>query len=70
MTKLPDNTLPGIVEQIIHSSNSGEPEKAQIDIQGADGVVGEIRIVNKLTQKNGNEMSLEKGGAVKVTIKA
>jgi hypothetical protein len=70
MTKPPNNTLPGIVEKIIHSSKPGEPEKAQIDIQGADGIVAEIRIINKLTQKNGNETSLEKGDAVKVIIKA
>jgi hypothetical protein len=70
MTKPPDNLLPGIVEEIINSADPGEPEKAQIAIQGADGLAGEIRIVNALTQKNGDEARFEKGDAVKVTIKA
>lgn len=69
MTKPIQTTLPGTVEEIINSSDSGEPEKAQIAIQGTD-VMEEIRIVNTLTKKNGDEVSLEKGDAVKVTIKA
>ena len=70
MTKPIQTTLPGIVEQIIKSSDSGEPEKAQIGIQSANDIREEIRIVNTLTQKNGDEVSLEKGDAVKITIKA
>jgi hypothetical protein len=70
MTKPIQTTLPGIVEEIIKSADSVEPEKAQIAIQGADDVMEEIRIVNTLTKKNGDEVSLEKGDTVKVTIKA
>ncbi len=70
MTEPIQTTLPGFVEEIINSSDPGEPEKAQIAIQGADEVVGEIRIVNTLAQKNGDETNLEKGDVVRVTIKA
>ena len=70
MTKPIQTTLPGIVEEIIRSPDSGEAEKAQIAIQGADDPAEEIRIVNTLTNKNGDQVSLEKGDAVKVTIKA
>ncbi len=68
MTEPTRTTLPGFVEAIINSSGPGEIEKAQIAIQGADGIVSEIRVVNTLTQKNGDESHLEKGDAVKVII--
>ncbi len=70
MTKPIQTTLPGIVEEIIKPSDSGDPEKAQIGVQSANDIREEIRIVNTLTQKNGDEVSLEKGDAVKITIKA
>jgi hypothetical protein len=70
MTNPLSTTLPGIVEQIINPSDPNQPEKALIAIQGADDVIEEIRIVNTLTRNNGDEVSLEKGDKVKVTIKA
>jgi hypothetical protein len=70
MIKPLNTTLPGIVEAIIPSSDPNQPEKAQIALQGADELVGEIRIANILTKQNGEEVSLKKGGTVKVTIKA
>ncbi len=70
MTEPTSNTLPGIVEEIIHSSDPGKPDEAQIAIRGTEEFAGEIRIVNTLTQKNGDETSLAKGDAVKLTIKA
>jgi hypothetical protein len=70
MTKPLHTTLPGIVEEIINSPNPGEPEKAEIAIQGADELMGEIRIVNSLTKKNGSEVALKQGETVQVTIKA
>ena len=70
MTKPTKTTLPGIVEEIIKSSVSGEPEKALIGIKGADDLIEEIRIVNTLTNDSGHEVGLEKGDAVKVIIKA
>jgi hypothetical protein len=70
MTKPIQTTLSGIVEEILKSSDSGDLDKAQIGIQGVDGLREEIRIINTLTKKNGDEVSLEKGDTVKVTIKA
>ena len=70
MIKPLHTTLPGIVEAIIPSSDPNQPAKAQIAIQSADELVGEIRIANILTKENGEEVSLKKGGIVKVTIKA
>lgn len=70
MAKPPQITLPGIVEEIITSSDPSEPEKAQIAIQGDGDPIGEIGIINTLTQKNGDEVSLKKGETVKVTIRA
>ncbi len=61
--------MPGVVEETIHSSDPTVPEKAQIAIQGVDGLQ-QIRIDNVLTMKNGDQVGLKKGAAVKVTIKA
>ena len=62
--------LPGIVETIIESPHPNEPEKAQIAIKGADDRYREIRIENALKDENGDEVSLNAGAPVKVTIKA
>ncbi len=70
MTKPPNTTLPGIVEEIIRSSDPGEPEKAHIAVQGANQLSGHIRIPKTLTTKDGGEARLEKGDTVKVTVKA
>ncbi len=69
MTDPVSMTLPGVVEETIHSSDSTAAEKAQIAIPGVDGLQ-HIRIDNTLTMKNGDLVSLEKGATVKVTIKA
>jgi hypothetical protein len=39
-------------------------------VQAADEFLQEIRIDNTLTTKNGDDVSLKNGAAVKVTIKA
>lgn len=70
MTEPLNPALPGVVEEIINPPNSTEPEQAQIAIQGADELIRKIRIVNTLTKTNGDEVSLNKGDTVKVTIKA
>ncbi len=36
MTEQTSVTLPGTVEKIIQPAEPGEPEKAQIEIEGAD----------------------------------
>jgi hypothetical protein len=70
MTDKPNVTLPGTVEKIIESSHPNEPEKAQIAIEGADTLYGEIRIENSLTDENGREVRLKKGAEVDVTVAA
>jgi hypothetical protein len=70
MTEKPNVTLPGTVEKIIQPSHPDEPEKAQIAIEGADMLYGEIRIENSLTDKNGHAVRLKKGAEVDVTVAA
>jgi hypothetical protein len=70
MTDKPSTTLPGTVEKTIKSAYPGEPEKAQIAIEGADHLYREIRIVNTLTDENGRKVSLKPGAEVEVTVEA
>jgi hypothetical protein len=66
----PSTTLPGTVEKIIKPWVSGEPEKAQISVEGADHLYREIRIENNLTNAEGETVSLKPGAEVGVTIEA
>jgi len=70
MTEKPSVTLPGTVEKIIKPSEPNEPEKAQINIEGADDLYREIRIENALTTESGSEVRLKKGAEVDVTVEA
>lgn len=70
MTEKPNVTLPGKVEKIIEAQEPGEPEKAQISVEGADPLYQEIRIENSLTDENGDEVALKKGAEVEVTVEA
>jgi len=63
-------TKPGIVQKIIESPIPNEPEKAQIAIQGADELYGEIRIENALEDENGKQVKLKPGAHVNVTVEA
>jgi hypothetical protein len=69
MTEKPSVTLPGTVEKIIQPAKPGEPEKAQISIEGGDDLYREIRIENTLTGENGG-VRLKKGAEVEVTVEA
>jgi hypothetical protein len=64
-------TLPGRVEKVIspHPS-SGEPEKAQIGIEGADHLYREIRVPNRLVDADGHKVKLKEGAEVEVKIEA
>ena len=64
----PSVTLPGTVEKIIPSIGPGEPEKAQITVEGADHLYREIRVENTLQDADGNSVSMKKGAEVEVTI--
>ncbi len=70
MTEKPSVTLPGTVEKIIQPPDPSQPEKAQIEIEGADDLYREIRIENSLTTENGKEVRLKKGAEVEVTVEA
>ena len=70
MTEKPSATLPGTVEKIIKSPHPSDPEKAQIAVEGADELYKEIRIVNNLTDENGDEVRLKQGAKVEVKVEA
>lgn len=64
-------TLPGKVERVIQSHpQSGEPEKAQIAVEGADHLYREIRVPNRLVDGKGKKVKLKPGAEVDVTIEA
>jgi len=66
----PSVTLPGTVDKVIKPPHPSLPEKAQIEIEGADDLYREIRIENGLTDANGNEVALKEGAEVEVTVEA
>ena len=70
MNEKPSVTLPGTVEKIIKSPYRGIAEKAEIAVEGADHLYREIRIENKLTDEDGNEVKLKQGATVDVTVEA
>ena len=63
-------TLPGKVEKIIPSANPAEPEKAQINVEGAEDLYREIRIDNVLQNDKGETVRLKQGAEVEVTVEA
>jgi predicted DNA-binding antitoxin AbrB/MazE fold protein len=63
-------TKPGTVEKLVKPADPRDPEKAQINIHGAEPLYQEIRIENKLTDENGNEVKLKEGAEVEVHVEA
>jgi hypothetical protein len=63
-------TLPATVEKLIKPMTPGDPEKAQIAIEGADHLYREIRIENMLIDENGGKVRLKQGAEVEVTVEA
>ncbi len=70
MAEKPSATLPGTVEKIIESPFPGEPEKAEISVDGADYLYREIRIENTLVDENGEPVRLKVGAPVEVKVQA
>jgi hypothetical protein len=70
MTEKPKVTLPAKVEKVLPPKHPNEPEKAQIRVEGGDPLYEELRVVNSLTDKNGNEVRLKTGADVDVTLEA
>ncbi len=62
--------MPGTVDKIIPSPGPSQPEKAQIAVDGADRRYRGLRIENTLTDENGGDVKLKKGGLVEVTVTA
>ena len=56
MVQKPSTVRPGTVQRIIKPVVSGEPEKAEIAVEGADELYKEIRIENTLTRQDGEEI--------------
>src|ERR1700722_1434044 len=67
LKKVSSTTFLGTVEKIIKSPFPGEPEKVQIAVEGADPLYKEVRVENKLTDKNGAEVRLKERAKVEVT---
>lgn len=66
----PSTTMPGTVDKIIPSPRLSQPEKAQIAVEGAPRRHRDLRIENKLTDENGDDVRLKKGAHVEVTVTA
>lgn len=63
----PRTIMPGTVDKLIPSPTPRLQGKAQISIQGETGY-RKLRIENSLTDEHGDEVRLEKGGHVEVTV--
>ena len=66
----PSVTMPGTVDKIVSSSGPGQPEKAQIAVDGADRGYGGLRIENTLTDEHGDDAKLKTGDHVEVAVTA
>ena len=70
MPKKPKTKKPGTVRKVIKPIVPGEPEKAEIEIHGADDLYKEVRIENKLEDSKGKKVKLKPNVPVEVTIEA
>ena len=60
----------GTVQKIIKPPIPSQPEKAQIDIEGADDLYREIRVENVVTSEDGDKAALKPGAEVDVILEA
>jgi hypothetical protein len=63
----PRTVMPGTVDKVIEFRTPQLREKAQISIDGEPGY-RKLRIENSLTDEHGDEVKLEKGARVEVTV--
>ena len=68
--KKPKTTKPGTVRKIVKPPIPEMPEKAEIEVEGADHLYREIRIDNELIDSQGKKVKLKPGAEVDVTIEA
>jgi hypothetical protein len=62
--------LQGTVQKVIKPAIPSQPEKAQIDIHGADDLYREIRIENEVVGEDGQKVRLKPGAEVDVIVEA
>jgi hypothetical protein len=62
--------MPATVDKIIPSQGPGQPEKAQIVVAEADRGYRDLRIENILVDENGDDVRLQMGSPVEVTVRA
>jgi hypothetical protein len=70
MTKKPRTTKRGRVKKIIKSPDPSVPEKAEVEIHGADDLYKEIRIENELEDERGKKVKLKEDAPVDITVEA
>jgi hypothetical protein len=63
-------TKSGTVEKVIKPADPRDPEKAQINVHGAEPLYQEIRIENTLIDDNGIEVKLREGAEVELHVEA
>ena len=69
ISEQPRTIIPGTVDKLIPSPTPRLRGRAQISIKGEAGY-RTLRIENSLTDEHGDEVKLEKGGRVEVTVTA
>ena len=62
--------LQGTVQRIIKPVAPSEPEKVQIEVDGADDLYREIRIENEVADEHGEKAKLKPGAEVDVIVEA
>ena len=67
VSQQPRTVMPGTVERVIPFRTSRLREKAQISIEG-EPRYRELRVENSLTDEHGDEVKLEKGAHVEITV--
>jgi hypothetical protein len=70
MPKKPKTKKPGTVRKVIKPIVPSQPEKAEIEVHGADDLYKEIRIENKLEDSKGKKVKLKPNVPVEVTVEA
>jgi hypothetical protein len=66
----PSTIMSGTVDKIIPSPRPGQPEEAQIAVEGAGHKYQDLRIENTLTDEHGDDVRLKKGAHVDVSVTA
>jgi hypothetical protein len=67
VSQKPRTLIPGTVDKIVQSRTPRLREMAQISIDG-EPRYRQLRVENSLTDEHGDEVKLEKGGHVEVTV--